>query len=248
MSGPYDAAWFARLGRDLLQDGDVPVTLERVVERGLATVPGADACSITLRRRRGAPSTAAATHEVATELDDAQYSFDEGPCLEAVLGDAGTLASADLAHDLRWPRWSKVAVARGYRSVLAVRLLADGQATGALNLYGLEPDSFTTDSVDVAEIYAEHAAAALDRAREVDGLRTALESRHRIGMAQGVLAVRYEIGFEEAFEVMRRLASDTNTKLRDLAAEVLERRELPPHLVAGSGTGATDPATEEETG
>jgi hypothetical protein len=70
-------------------------------------------------------------------------------------------------------------------------------------------------------------------------------------MAQGVLAVRYGIGFEEAFEVLRRLASDTNTKLRDLAAEVLERRELPPRLVGSAAAPADerdvlDPEPDEE--
>lgn len=241
MSARPDAAWFARMGRDLLREGDVPVTLDRVVGRGADVVPGAEACSITLRRQRGSATTAAATDPAVVDLDEAQYALDEGPCLEAVLGDAGTLVARDLADDPRWPRWGPVAVAGGFRSVIAVRLQAPGNATGALNLYASGPDAFTHDSIDVAEVFAEHASAALDHAHEVSGLRTAMESRHRIGMAQGVLAMRYGIGFEEAFEAMRRVASDTNTKLRDLAAEVLDRRELPPHLVADAA-----PAEPEE--
>ena len=246
--GPPRAVWFARISRDLLQDGDLPVTLERVVARGVLTVPGAEACSLTLRGSSRRPVTAAATRADVVDVDDLQYAWNEGPCLEAVKDDAGTLVASDLRIDPRWPRWGPAAAEAGYRSVLAVRLQDVSHATGALNLYASGPDAFGPESIDVAEIYAEHAAAALDHAREIDGLRTAMESRHRIGMAQGVLAIRYGIGFEEAFEVLRRLASDTNTKLRDLAAEVLERRELPPRLVSGVADGSTDEAGPDETG
>ena len=64
-------------------------------------------------------------------------------------------------------------------------------------------------------------------ARLVGGLRTALDSRHTIGMAQGVLAVRYDVSYERAFQVLHRYSNDNNVKLRDVAEQVLETRALP---------------------
>lgn len=69
-------------------------------------------------------------------------------------------------------------------------------------------------------------------------LREALESRHVIGMAQGILIARYGLSIERAFEFLRRLSQDNNTKLKDVAAAVvrdcLAGREQPP------GPTATD--------
>ena len=67
----------------------------------------------------------------------------------------------------------------------------------------------------------------MSNARLVTGLQGALESRHLIGIAQGVLAMRYGISYERAFDVLHRYSNDTNTKLRDVAAQVLDERDLP---------------------
>ena len=66
---------------------------------------------------------------------------------------------------------------------------------GALNLYAGTPDAFIRDDVDVAEIYATHATNALTAARLSSGLRTALHSRHMIGVAQGILMQLYELSW-----------------------------------------------------
>lgn len=42
-----------------------------------------------------------------------------------------------------------------------------------------------------------------------------------------MLAVRYGITYERAFDVLHRLSNDRNLKLRDLAQQVLEERGLP---------------------
>ena len=73
--------------------------------------------------------------------------------------------------------------------------------------------------------------------RLVSGLQSAVESRHVIGMAQGVLAVKYGISYEAAFEVLHRYSNDFNTKLRDVATRVVETRDLP---TVGSVSEARD--------
>jgi AmiR/NasT family two-component response regulator len=61
-------------------------------------------------------------------------------------------------------------------------------------------------------------------------LQRALESRIAIEQAKGVLAERYGIGMEEAFEVIRRAARSNRLKLHDLVRRIEPGRETPPEL------------------
>jgi AmiR/NasT family two-component response regulator len=53
---------------------------------------------------------------------------------------------------------------------------------------------------------------------EIDGLRTALESRTMIGQAVGMLMERYKVDAETGFRALTRLSQERNVKVRDLAA------------------------------
>ena len=189
-------------------------------------VPGCTHATITLRKRRGRAETVAATGEVVEQLDAVQYDLGQGPCLDAAF-DRGNVVVDDTATDRRWPRWSAAARERGITALMAIRLHAGDETLGALNLYSDTPGTFSDDAGDVALIYAAHATEAMSKARLVAGLRAALESRHVIGMAQGVLAVRYGISYERAFEVLHRYSNDHNLKLRDVAETVTRERGLP---------------------
>jgi AmiR/NasT family two-component response regulator len=67
----------------------------------------------------------------------------------------------------------------------------------------------------------------LTSARLVDGLEVAVGSRHLIGMAQGVVMERYGLSADQAFSLLQRLSSTTNTKLRDIAGQIVATREVP---------------------
>ncbi len=219
------AAYFAQVAEELLADPG-EVTFDRIVRRAVEVVPAADHGGITLRHKRGRTETVATTDELVTALDSAQYALREGPCLDAAF-EAGGCVVPDLRADERWPAWSEVADEHGIRSVLAIRLHSSNRTLGALNLYAGRAGAFDDETVDTALIFASHAAEALHQARLVTGLEAALESRHAIGMAQGVLAVRYGVSYEAAFTVLQRYSNDHNVKLRDVARLVLETRELP---------------------
>lgn len=63
-------------------------------------------------------------------------------------------------------------------------------------------------------------------------LQHALESRVAIEQAKGVLAERYGLELDEAFELIRRAARDNRIKLHDLVARVGPGRPTPPELSA----------------
>jgi GAF domain-containing protein len=226
------AALFAELSEELSSNLDGPLTFQRVVDRALEVVPGCDHCGLHLRKAKGKAESATATDEIAAEADRIQDELQEGPCVDAAFQEQNFVVH-DLRTDIRWPRWAAQASALGIRSSMSIRLTVNDATIGALNFYSDQPGSFDSDQ-DIAMIYASHAASAMANARLVDGLRTALDSRHTIGVAQGVLAVRYDISYERAFQVLHRYSNDHNVKLRDVAEQVLETRSLPGLASNGS--------------
>jgi GAF domain-containing protein len=219
------AALFAELSEELSSAPDGDLTFQRVVDRALEVVPGCDHCGLHLRKRRGKAESATATDDIAAEADRIQDELQEGPCVDAAFQEENFVVH-DLRTETRWPTWAARASALGIRSSMSIRLTANDVTIGALNFYSDQPGTFDGDQ-DIALIFASHAAAAMTNARLVDGLRTALDSRHAIGIAQGVLAVRYDISYERAFQVLHRYSNDHNIKLRDVAEQVLETRSLP---------------------
>jgi len=237
------AAYFALVSRDLLARADETLTFQRIADRAVEVIPACDFVGITLRRRKGRPETVALTDEAARLCDDWQYELDEGPCLSAIAGDESYVID-DLVNDERWPRWAPRAADVGAGSILSVRMANDVEALGALNLYSRKPHAWTEDDLDLALVFASHAATAIGNTQLVSGLQTALQSRHLIGVAQGILMAQYDMGLETAFEVLRRYSSHANVKLRDVAHRVVELRSLPDDYSALENPDNHDSSTD----
>lgn len=242
-----NATFFARISRELMEQAqDVP-TLRLVAEGAVEAVPGADWCGVSLRRRRHRVENVASTSPVADACDALQYELDEGPCLEAIWDSECYLAD-DIRTDPRWPRWGPRVAAEGVGSVLAIRLATKQETLGAINLYAARVGAFEQDDVDLALIYAVHATNAMNASRLVTGLQTAVQSRHTIGVAQGILMSRYGLSLDHSFEVLRRYSSHRNVKLHDLAASIVETGGLPGLTGTGSLSAETESDAHEGTG
>ena len=106
---------------------------------------------------------------------------------------------------------------------MALRLYVDDQGTmGGINLYSTSSDTIDEEAPAAAQVFAAQAAVALGRAQEVDQLNDALRSRQQIGTALGIIIERYQLDEQAAFNFLARLSSHSNTKLRDIAARVVE--------------------------
>lgn len=106
--------------------------------------------------------------------------------------------------------------------------LSSPEATsGALNFYARGAGGFSDpDEVDLVLLFATHAALALASTRQLAGLQTAVTSRHLIGAAQGVLMERYGLDLDRSFALLQRLSNQTNTRVVDLARELVTTGEL----------------------
>ena len=63
--------------------------------------------------------------------------------------------------------------------------------------------------------------------RKVSQLQAALDSRVIIEQAIGILAERFDLPFEDAFEVLRAAARNSRRELRAVAEELRDSRETP---------------------
>jgi ANTAR domain/GAF domain len=219
---------FAEIAQALLMTSPELPTAQRVVEMAVETVAGCHYCGVSLRHANGRVDTPACTDDLVATADGLQYELAEGPCLDAIRADELYVVE-DLAADPRWPHWGPQAAGLGFASIVSVRMATARGIVGALNLYSRDKGAFDDDAVQVAYVYAAHAANALWATLEVEGLRTAMRSRHLIGMAQGVLMERYGLTEQSSFEVLRRYSQIHNIKLREVATQ----------LLANSGGGAT---------
>ena len=217
-----DAAAFARIALELGGEPDTEQTVQRVIEVAQASIPGCDYAGFTLTRRDRL-ETAAATDPVIGRLDQAQHDLNEGPCLSAATTDE-TYLVRDTTTEERWPRWCAAAAKTGVLSVLSVQLTGPGPGSlrAAMNLYSKTIDAFDDEAVITAQIYAAHAGAAIAAANRHDNLQTAMQSRHTIGVAQGLLMQRYGITESAAFQVLSRQSQEANIKLRDVARRVVD--------------------------
>jgi len=215
------------------------------VERALDVVETARHVSLTVRGH-GSFTTLGATSDLALELDRAQYELGEGPCVASSM-TGEWFRSGDLRHERRWPRWGPWAAEHGVGSVLSIRLLSRQEPFGALNFYAEGTGAFADpDEVELAQLFTVHATSALVAARLVEGLETALSSRHEIGVAQGILMGKYGVSLEVAFSALRRVSRHDNVKLRDVAREVVRTGRLPS--LREDPTAAAAPGERPVTG
>lgn len=221
---PTSASSFAEIARLLEAEPDVQATVGQIALLAQEAI-SCDFAGITLLHGRRKLETAAATSALVEKADALQYEFGEGPCLQAIWSH-DTFIVDDMEQDPRWPNWGPQAAALGLRSLLAVRLFTHGETLGALNVYASSPRRFDDEDVAVAHIFAAHASVALAAARQEEHLRKAIDARHVIGQAQGILMERFDIDADRAFNVLRRYSQDRNVKLRTIAEEVIDHRAL----------------------
>ncbi|HLV54746.1 MAG TPA: GAF and ANTAR domain-containing protein [Actinotalea caeni] len=201
--------------------------LDVAVGWSMAVVPGCQMAGVTMRRRRGRLESVSPSDPVVVACDLLQYELEEGPCLDAITDDT-VIAAGDVARDPRWPRWGpQVAKDHGIAGMLSVRLFSSETVHGALNLYSREPGAFDTYAIDIAVLLATHVSVALGSALSDENLRLAVDSRHLIGQAQGILMERFSLDAAAAFAVLSRVSQDRNIRLVAVAEHVVRRRELP---------------------
>jgi GAF domain-containing protein len=163
----------------------------------------------------------------ASQVDEIQYQYDNGPCLTSL--DTGEMVLIDdLATDERWDGYQMPALAHGVRSSISLPLHAEQKVIGALNLYAMRPGAFGPREQATALRFADEASRALtlavrlaERAEMSQNLKQALASRAVIDQALGIIMGQNRCSADEAFDILRTTSQNRNVKLRDIAAAIV---------------------------
>ena len=184
-------------------------------------IPGVDGAGVLLVGKGGTHQTLAPTCDVMFKLDELQMTTGEGPCLQAAL-DEIVIRTDDFRNEPRFPNYAPKVVELGLLSALSLKLYTADRTAGALNLFGYEPRPWNSEAETIGMVLAAHAASAILASRESEQLQSALSTRDRIGQAKGIIMERFKIDDVRAFEMLRKLSQDTNTKLVDVAHRVID--------------------------
>jgi GAF domain-containing protein len=220
---PDISAALLEAAREISQPRDTQTTLDTIVASAAQSLPGIDHVGITIAGSDGTMETRASSDRFVRELDELQYELGEGPCVHAITVEAVTTVEW-AGRDQRWPRFMPLAVGKGLRSQLGMRLYSDESTLGGLNMYSTSSDTIDPDVVHMAELFAAHASLTLGHARREEQLSTALATRKVIGQAIGILMERHAFDEDAAFAYLTRVSSHTNVKLRKIAAEIVAQR------------------------
>jgi GAF domain-containing protein len=244
---PNILAGLAEAARLIYSAPDLPTTLNTTVQAARLALPGIDHVGISITYRDGRVETVAATDQLVWDLDQLQYEFHEGPCLDAI-EKSGVVEVNDLtAHEARWPRFVPPAVAMGLRAQMGLPLYVDDKTLGGLNLYSTDSDRIDPELREAAELFATHAALAMGHVRREENLNAALHTRKVIGQAMGIVMERYELDDHRAFQYLTQVSQHSNVKLRDVAVEIVEQNnenhQLPAAVPSGPPTGSSTTAS-----
>ncbi|MCK8433912.1 GAF and ANTAR domain-containing protein [Streptomyces sp. D2-8] len=219
------------LDQAMVRSSGLDTLLRDLTDRAVQEVPGAEACSITVRRA-GRLLTLAGSDGMPSGLDLRQYENGSGPCVDAAETGEEQYAP-DLAEESRWPSYTEYALSAGVRCVLAVPVAVEGEGGAAINFYGVRPGALGPGR-DAARAFAARSGDAIDVALRIErrrqsaaDVRTALLSRSVIDQAVGILMARERIDARIALERLRRVSQDRNVKLRDLCSQLVARVSAP---------------------
>jgi GAF domain-containing protein len=219
------AGALAALAAHALEGGTLDDVLRHVCEVAIDVLGSADEASVTLLTE-GDATTYGATGALAVAADDAQYRHNGGPCLDAARANQ-VVTVPDLSADDRWAAALEMADI-GARCSLSLPLPVQGEAIGALNLYGRTPHLFDEGAIDAGREFASYAAVAVANAVSYSSaadaarnLRAAMEHRAVIEQAKGILIGTTGCGEDEAFNLLVQQSQHENRKLREIAAELV---------------------------
>ncbi|GAB5077225.1 GAF and ANTAR domain-containing protein [Arthrobacter sp. AD-310] len=211
----------------LLDTPDMAVFLQQLVELSSREL-GQPHCSITVWRKRR-PVTVNSTDPQTAALDEIQYGFKKGPCLEA-LHSQQVVEVVDFRSETRWPEYVRAMADNPIRSVLAVPIALKSEGAAALNCYSESPGPIPDEARAALLAFTSTAARAVSLSVKMQAqeeksadLEAALESRTAIDLAAGVIMAQTGCSQEQAVDILVKASNNRNEKLRDVALSVLQR-------------------------
>jgi hypothetical protein len=196
-----------------------------------------DGASISLMYDGSTRGTFGSSGEMSRQLDELQFTFGEGPCLDAVRDGAPVLvADFDDPAEARWPAFSGALVAAGVRAVFALPVAVAHDHVGALDLFRRSSGPLSAEDLAGGVLAAELAALPLldlmtadvdwdGDAQTEDGWdQLASLERVEVYQATGMIIGALGVGPAEALVRLRAHAFAHGMTASEVAWAVVERR------------------------
>ncbi|WP_392544276.1 GAF and ANTAR domain-containing protein [Oryzobacter telluris] len=196
---------------------------------------GVDGAAISMVQDGFSFGTYGASSEVSRRLDEYQFTFGEGPCLDAAAtGGAVLVPDLDSVDERRWPAFAAAVVDEGVRAVFALPIMLTTACVGALDLFREGPGPLGEQRLAAGWLAAELAAmplldlvagATVDQAPEDDGVEQLADlDRVEVYQATGMLVSQLDVDPDEALVRLRAHAIATGQTAKEVAWAILERR------------------------
>lgn len=208
---------------------------------------GVDGVAVSMVHQGASRGTFGSSSEVGRRLDEYQFTFGEGPCLDAVAGRRPVLVpDLDSPHEQRWPVFADAALGDGIRGVFALPIMLTSASIGALDLFRADPGPLRGDQLVGAAFAAQlasltlldllasdpdidtgsgsEAGADVDPDGEDGWGRLAELDRIEVYQATGMLIAQLDVDAPEALVRLRAHAIATGQTASQVASAIVERR------------------------
>ena len=202
----------------------------RGVCRAASRALSASGVGLSVMAADGAYSMATASDPATERIEELQFTFGEGPCVDAFATSRPVLVP-DIADGAmrRWPVYAPALHDAGVRAVFAFPLQVGAARLGALDVFRTRPGPLSRMELGEAFVIADRVVAMLLDGQErvtgdTDGLDGAIENRIELFQAQGMVMVQLGCTLTEALTRLRAYAYAENRQLSDVAADIVARR------------------------
>ena len=245
--------WFGlpfESGKDPMPLSDLRSALHAAVDDGTRGVSAADrlcavcvdllevdGAAISLVLTGAVQGTFGSSGDLSRKLDEFQFTFGEGPCLEAVSNSRAVLVP-DLRDpsEQRWPAYAGAVLESGVRAVFALPVEVGSSAVGALDLFRSDAGPLTGNGLAGGLLAAKFASMPLldlmsgnldisnpsGESRGVDQLASL--ARVEVYQATGMLMGQLNIGSAEALMRLRAHAFAHGMTASAVAWAIIERQ------------------------
>lgn len=196
-----------------------------------------DGAAISVVNAGATRGTFGSSGDTSRWLDELQFTFGEGPCLDAVRSGRPVLVP-DLAGSggQRWPAFTGAAIDQGVRAVFALPVAVASEPVGALDLFRRISGALPGDGLTGGLLAAELAALPLLdlMTGHVDWLAAGGDGagwaelgsldRVEVYQATGMIMIQLDVGPTEALARLRAHAFAEGRTASEVAWSVVERR------------------------
>jgi transcriptional regulator with GAF, ATPase, and Fis domain len=206
---------------------DIGGLLRRLCSAAAAAL-AASGVGLSVLAQDGQRAISTGSDAASEKLEDLQFLFGEGPCIDALAARRPVLvAHLDEAAFCRWPGYAPAAHEGGIRAVFAFPLQVGAARLGALDVFRTDPGSLSAAELRQALLFAEVAVSTLLDGQAdatdgtVGGLADQIAHSAALFQAQGMVMAQLDVTLAEALTRIRAYTFAENLTLHDVAAEIV---------------------------